>query len=144
MRHQLNRHKAVVLLSLGLLVVGLAALTGALTEARGSLQGKGGDQAAPQKKVAFRDAVVREADNRLRIREGFEFVRTGDNEVTVRSATASTKGSSGFEGSANCYCSKVKPGKEHQGEDCHLFLGTGTAYCQASEGICVCSLIIKD
>ncbi|MDQ3817599.1 MAG: hypothetical protein M3362_07910 [Acidobacteriota bacterium] len=144
MRHQLNRHKAVVLLSLGLLVVALAALTGALTEARGNLQGKGGDQAAPQKKVAFRDAVVRETDNKLRIKEGFEFVRTGDNEVTVRSTTATTKGSSGFQGSANCYCTRPKPGKEHQGTDCHLYLGSGTAYCEASEGICICSLIIKD
>lgn len=71
-----TRHKGRLLkvFSVTLLFIGLISLPGWLTKAESDTN---------EKKVTLKDAIVREAHNRIRAKRGFTLVREGDSTVQV-------------------------------------------------------------
>jgi hypothetical protein len=105
MKGKLTTQRLCTYLFLGLLLAAPVALQDKLTQAANTIQ-KAGEDASPQKKeVRIEDVTVREGDQKVRVKPGFEFVRVSRNEATVRMASAPTKGSHEVVlGSYRCSC----------------------------------------
>lgn len=75
-----RRHllKLSVVLALGLCAVALAILPGALA------------QSAQKKAKRIEEVTVREGAGKVRVKPGFEWVKKGENNFTVRSAQVNT------------------------------------------------------